>query len=280
MHERDQINTFIDALASYDGFPPFSDAKLPIDPGSGRIVIVAEDDAILAVGASASHLQSDGSIHSALETAVQPVMRFSAFEGAVLDASLRLVAKSDSFSVWSRRSTLGEALVERGFVESRVLDFLVVDLPIHPINAPEVDERIRTYVAGDTQSLISVNRAAFAGHREAAGLDAEGMEALRSEAWFDGDGIFLAENEGVDGFCWTKVHPNGDGEIFRIAVAPTDQGSGIGAALLHAGFRYLAGRSDVLRGVLWVDRANAHAVRLYRSFGMERERSNSEFIPG
>ena len=121
---------------------------------------------------------------------------------------------------------------------------------------------------------------AFEGHTEAAALDVKELDGYRREPWFDSDGFFIAEGNGVAGFCWTRVHPNGDGEIFRIAVDPEHQGSGVGMALLHAGFDYLTGRSDVERGVLWVDRTNSTAVSLYRSLGMERERSNTEFVPG
>ncbi len=76
------------------------------------------------------------------------------------------------------------------------------------------------------------------------------------------------------------IHPSGDGEIFRIAVDPQNQGRGLGIALLVAGFTYLAGRSDVQRGVLWVDAENKPALALYRSIGMTRDGSNREFSPG
>jgi mycothiol synthase len=277
MPKQDQIVAFIDKLANYDGFAPFSDAKLPINLGSDRIVVIADGDEVTAIGAIATHTQSDGSVRVALETAVQPVMRFPAFEGAALDASLRAVDGSLPLSVWSSRSSLDAALGERGFMAARVLDFMVVDLPIE---AQVDDDRIRGFLPSDLEAMVSVNRAAFEGHREAASLDTGEMGRYRSEPWFNEEGIFIAESGGVAGFCWTRVHPNGDGEIFRIGVAPVHQGSGLGSALLKAGFDYLAHRSDVARGVLWVDRSNVAAIGLYASMGMERERSNAEFTPG
>jgi mycothiol synthase len=130
--------------------------------------------------------------------------------------------------------------------------------------------------------MIALNQATFADHREAGSLDTEEMSRYQSEPWFDADGIFIVEDqEGTAvGFCWTKVHPSGDGEIFRIAVDPQNQGRGLGVALLDAGFSYLAGQNDVQRGVLWVDAANKPALALYRSIGMTRDGSNREFSPG
>ena len=279
MSQRDQIAEFIEMLTRYDGVAPLSDAKLPIDPGSGRIVLVAENDGVMAIGAAASHAQSDGTVHMELETATRPVMRFAPFEGAVLDAAFPLLDGSDSYSVWSSRSSLDAALTERGFTVNRVLDFLVGDLPLTSMGTSH-DHRIRTFSSEDGKAVTLVNRSAFEGHREAEALDVEELERYRCEPWFDADGFFIAESDGIAGFCWTKVHPNGDGEIFRIAVDPEHQGAGVGTALLGAGFNYLAKRPDVRRGVLWVDRSNLTAVTLYRSLGMKRERSNTEFVPG
>ncbi len=278
MSEHDQIVDFIQHLASYDGYPPFSDAKLPLDRESGSVVVVTEQDSVVGMGAVGSHRQNDGSMHLEVETAVRPVMRFPAFEGSVLDASLPLVQGAASFSVWSNRSSLDTALIERGFHITRVLDFLVVEFPLSlEAQRPGTKTSIRTFRPEDIDGIISVNRAAFIDHTEAASLNASVFAGYMSEPWFDADGLFIADGDGCAGFCWTKVHDNGDGEIFRIAVAPDHRGSGIGFALLKAGFDYLACRQDVTRGVLWVDRSNTDAMGLYTSFGMERERSIREF---
>jgi mycothiol synthase len=281
MSQRDQIAAFLEQLTLHDGFVPFSDAKLPVDPAAGRAVMIAEDGVIMALGAVASHTQSDGSEHWALETAVQPGMRFPAFEAAVLDASLALVAQTETFSVWSRRSSLDVALTDRGFVANRTIEFLVVELPLKTQSPRTETHRIRTFNEGDVAEMIAVNHAAFKDHREAGALDTEEMGRYQSDSWFDADGIFIAHDrkESAVGFCWTKVHPKGDGEIFRIAVDPEHQGRGLGLALLSSGFDYLSGRPDVGRGVLWVDAGNTRATALYRSIGMTRDASNREFSP-
>jgi mycothiol synthase len=143
-----------------------------------------------------------------------------------------------------------------------------------------VDSSIRTFARGDVEAVTLVNRAAFHDHREAAGLDVDEMNRYLSEPWFDADGLFIADQDGVVGFCWTRVHPGGDGEIFRIAVNPSHQCMAVGRGLRQAGFSYLDADPQVRRGVLWVDRSNTQAISLYRSLGMERERSIREFVPG
>ena len=49
-------------------------------------------------------------------------------------------------------------------------------------------------------------------------------------------GFLLAwDGERLAGFCWTKVHDDGRGEIYILAVVPGSQGRGLGRALLLAG---------------------------------------------
>jgi mycothiol synthase len=278
MSRHDQIDSFVETLAEHDGFAPFSDEKLPSLRSHESSVLVAEDGDIVGIGVVATHPQSDGSVHTSLETAVLPAMRFPAFEGAVLDASLLLIPAPAPLGVWSNRTTLDTALAGRGFTAMRVLDYLAVDLPLNSVwRSRGRSNPIRAFESSDVDQIVSMNNAAFVDHKEASSLSAERMREYMVADWFDADGLFVA-NSGIGvGFCWTRVHDNGDGEIFRIAVRPQYQGTGVGFDLLRAGFEYLASRIDVRRGVLWVDRSNLGAVDLYRSIGMELQRSNTEF---
>ena len=89
-------------------------------------------------------------------------------------------------------------------------------------------------------------------------------------AWWTGD-------DGLAGFCWTKVHPDGDGEVYRIGVTAAHRGSGLGKALLLDGYAHLFSREDVERGSLWVDEENEVALNLYRGIGMSVARFTTEF---
>ncbi len=130
----------------------------------------------------------------------------------------------------------------------------------------------------DISDVIALNRAAFSSHREAASLDEAELRRLLGREGLGPGGFLILEESGEKvGFCWTRVHKNGDGEIFRIAVSPKHQGRGLGRSLVLAGFAYLAERSDVSRGTLWVDLNNAPAVLLYESLGMTQGSINREF---
>ena len=91
-------------------------------------------------------------------------------------------------------------------------------------------------------------------------------------------GLLIVEDaDGILGFCWTRFHERGEGEIFRIAVSPTNQGRGIGGALVLAGFDHLARTEHASKGTLWVDLSNTAALGLYRRLGMREVRFNREF---
>jgi mycothiol synthase len=92
-------------------------------------------------------------------------------------------------------------------------------------------------------------------------------------------GLLIVEDaDEILGFCWTRVHEGGEGEIFRIAVNPDNQGRGIGRALVLAGYDHLAQDELVSKGTLWVDVSNKAALGLYRQLGMQEIRFNREFV--
>jgi len=276
----EQVSGFISDLTERDGYPPFSDAKLVALGDADSCVLIVDDDVIRAVGAIAEHTHDDGTKHVAAETAVHWSMRYPEFEEAVLGATLDLAGSREPVSVWSMRPSLDRALEEKGFEVARTLAYLVVDLPVKVVDESRSGHLvIRTFTPGDVSDLVDLNTSAFRGHREAATLTSGDVEALCREPWFDPQGLILVEDAaGLAGFCWTRVHPNGDGEIYRIGVASERQGSGVGRVALQEGFNYLAAQPEVTRGTLWVDTANEKAMHLYESTGMVRERVNREFV--
>jgi mycothiol synthase len=176
--------------------------------------------------------------------------------------------------VWShgRSSRLGAVLESHGFTPVRELHQLRRSLTdsVEVPPAPDgVD--IRPFSPGyDEDFWLAVNAAAFANHPEQGRWTREDIEARESEPWFDPSGFLLAWRGGeLVGFHWTKIHPDGAGEVYVIGVAPQAQGLGLGGVLLQRGLAHLRARgcAEVL---LYVDGDNTGAMRLYERSGFHR----------
>lgn len=269
------LSTFLRRLESEDGYPPLSEAKVVSMGNPDRFVTVEDDASIVAVGAAAEHATPSGQGHWSIETAVDGSLRFKEFEEAVLDRALSLVPSAAQHTVWSRRTSLDAALESAGFEALRSLANMEVPLPLESSEVAETTPM----GAGAEQKLIAINALSFAGHPEAASLDREELAVLMAQGWFDREGVrFHESGEGVDAFCWTKVHPGGIGEIYRIGVAPGAQGQGLGRSMVVAGFDYLQRERGCRLGRLWVDESNEAAMRLYKSLDMETLARNREFV--
>lgn len=268
-----RVHAFLAAIEAEDGYPGLSEAKMATLGDDRRTVVIAEGDDVVAVGVVARHAHADGSSHAAIETAVARSMAFPAFEGHVLSQALD-TAPEGPVSVWSRRVSLDRALETAGFAARRSLNHMAVDLPLAATTPGLAD---RSLDENEIDDLVRINNAAFASHREAGTLTTDDVHALREEPWFSLEGIRVLGATELRAFCWTKVHPNGDGEIYRIAVDPAHQGQGLGREALYAGYRHLASIAEVQRGTLWVDAANTGAMRLYESIGMRIVTTNREF---
>ncbi|HSJ72544.1 MAG TPA: GNAT family N-acetyltransferase [Acidimicrobiia bacterium] len=270
------IAGFLDDVERRTGREPLSEAKRRRLRGApSDTVLITDDEGLAAIAVSVPYAQGDGSTHWEVETVVRSDMAFAAFESMVVKQAIPSVPRGAPASIWSSRPSLTTALTDLGLKRIRRLLHMVVPLPVTLEYRSSV---IRAYRAEDIGAILDIHRAAFEGHREVASLDREGFEEIARSPWFDDAGIVVATDDGtVTGFCWTKVHPNGDGEIYRIAVDPGHHGEGFGRSLLGAGLDLLSGRSDVTRGTLWVDDANVKAVELYESVGMVTEAENLEF---
>jgi mycothiol synthase len=124
----------------------------------------------------------------------------------------------------------------------------------------------------DEDRWIALNALAFESHPEQSEVGHHELSARMSESWFDPEGFLLVEDdEGLAGFCWTKVHDDpwgSSGEIYVIGVAPRCAGRGIGRFAVAAGLEHLrsVGITDAF---LYVEAGNDVAVSLYRSLGFE-----------
>ena len=173
--------------------------------------------------------------------------------------------------VWShgRRSRLRTVLPAHGFSPVRELYQLRRPLTDLPDDPPLPDGVIvRAFERGrDEDAWLAINASAFAGHPEQGRWRRPDLEARMAEPWFDPAGFLLAERGSeLVGFHWTKIHPDGTGEVYVLGISPAAQGAGLGNALLVRGLRHLAKRGcpTVL---LYVDGDNPAALRLYARAG-------------
>ncbi|QLQ11660.1 MAG: mycothiol synthase [Nocardioidaceae bacterium] len=129
---------------------------------------------------------------------------------------------------------------------------------------------IRTYQEGDEAAFLQVNAAAFAQHPEQGALTADGLHERLSSPGLGPEGFFVAEIDGsLAGFHWTKLHPDGRGEVYVIGVTPAAQGRGLGNTLMARGLEHLAQSTRGADVLLYVEADNEPAVALYSKLGFE-----------
>ncbi|WP_375501876.1 mycothiol synthase [uncultured Jatrophihabitans sp.] len=239
-------------IEAEDGAPPLSDQAIA-QLGDPAVTHLVAHDGERLVG----YAQRDG---DSLEIAAAP--------DAVLD--LLDAAGDGPLLVWShgRGSRLQAPLEQAGFVRDRELHQLrrpIDDEHPLPPDPPLTDDiAVRAFVPGtDDDAWLALNAAAFNHHPEQGGWDERDLQARMAESWFDPAGFLLAERPGaLVGFHWTKIHPDGIGEVYVLGVSPDAQGLGLGRALLVRGLRHLAGRGCPAV-LLYVDGDNAAAMHLY-----------------
>ena len=119
----------------------------------------------------------------------------------------------------------------------------------------------------DDAAWLTLNAKAFAHHPEQGRMTQADLSARMAEPWFDPAGFLIAEQDGVMiGYHWTKVHPDGLGEVYVLGVDPDRHGGGLGRALTRAGLKHLYDRG--LRTVLlYVESDNGPALAVYRGLG-------------
>jgi mycothiol synthase len=252
----DEVRTLINTVRHRDGPPPLSDhAMLLLTEAQPRLRhLVARADSALTG-------------YAQLDEDTAEIADLAGASDALLAA---LEPMAPRLVVWShgKRSPVAAAAVARGYVKHRTLWQLhrtLADLPHQPVPAGVT---LRSFVPGqDEDAWLALNAAAFADHAEQGRWTRVDVEAREAEPWFDPAGFLLAERDGaLVGFHWTKVHPDGTGEVYVLGVSPRAQSGGLGLALLSAGLEHLAARGvrDVL---LYVDDSNAAAMGLYRRYG-------------
>jgi mycothiol synthase len=247
------VRALVERVAHEDGRVPLSDQALTeLDSSAVRHTVARDGDAVVG------YAQRDG---VSLEIVALP---------EAVDALLDALGEAD-VRVWShgRRSRLATALRQRGLTAVRELHRLRMPLssPIETAAVPD-GVTVRAFVTGvDEDAWVQLNAVAFASHPEQGKWTRADLEARERESWFDPSGFLMAWRDGeLVGFHWTKIHPDGAGEVYVIGVAPTAQGLGLGRVLLELGLASLQQRGcrDVL---LYTDGDNTRARHLYERTG-------------
>ncbi|HEU0087087.1 MAG TPA: mycothiol synthase [Pseudonocardiaceae bacterium] len=151
--------------------------------------------------------------------------------------------------------------------------------PVAPRPLPD-GLRLRPFVPGqDEPAVVRVNNRAFAWHPEQGRWDVGELAVRQAQPWFDPAGFLLAVDgeDRLRGFHWTKVHPEGCGEVYVIGIEPSAQGIGLGGALIVAGLAYLRDRG-LAEVLLYVEADNAAALRTYRKLGFRPHHTDVEFL--
>ena len=280
----DEILHLIDAATAIEGHRPVGEHKYShLAVGAQQWVgVMAYDDDRL-VGYAHTRWNSAGvTPRMAVEVVVHP-------DYYGLDVATRLLQETRSvlaragggvLFLWVHRvEDSSDTLAARlGFEVQRELAFMARPLPEpppHPAWPPGVE--VRAYRPDvDDDEFLRVNNAAFKGHPENGGWDAEDFAQRRALDWFDAAGLLMAwDGDRLVGFHWTKWHSHESeevpahepvGEVYVLGVDPVMQGTGLGRALLRAGLRHLYDRA-CRQSILYVDCANTGAVKLYESEG-------------
>lgn len=273
-----QIKALINAATLVDEMAPLSEHVLiHINLGDGTF-----DEHILATSKSGElvgylHLdKSDEVSGPVVEVVVHPQFRGQQVGTQLVqfamnrlhDNRLRLWAHGELISAYALAKKLG-------FTKARELwqmrRSLYAELP--KLELP-VNTKIRSFnVSKDKDNWLDLNAKVFADHPEQGRLDQAGLSIRLSEKWFKPDGFLISTDDhgNFTGYNWTKIHGNSIGhsaigEIYVLGVAPQMRSTGLGRALAIAGLEYLRGEG-LAAAMLYVDRDNTSAVKLYESIG-------------
>ncbi len=293
--QTDAVLGLIQAAADADGVDPLSEHGLLRvrhgDPGHGSDVLATADGQIAGYAYLDEPDPAEGSEVTG-ELVVHPGHRRKGV-GAALARELLARAQGHPVRVWAHGDLAAAAALARSarFERFRALWQMRRPLPqggpgggLPPEDnePPEVafpaGTTLRTFRPGqDEDEWLRLNARAFAKHPEQGSWTRRDVELRENEPWFDPAGFFIAEHDGaMTGYHWTKVHPDGLGEVYVVGVDPDAHGGGLGKALTAAGLRYLRDRGlpEVL---LYVDEENTAAISMYQHLGFTRWRADAMY---
>jgi len=220
-----------------------------------------------------------------MELAVDPEHRSPETFLDLFNAGIAEVARrgGSALRAWLFQPQLAEVALRAGFEPERELLKLERQLPggFHrdrpDANLPK-GIHLASFVSGhDEQAWLEVNNAAFADHPENGRWTLEILKNRMSQSWFRPDELLMAwDGSNLAGFCWVKRGDRG-GEIYVVAVAPKNQGAGLGRALVLQGLSVMEAKGDRV-AILYVDANNHRALGLYRSLGFYVDHVDRSFV--
>lgn len=273
------VREFLLAVRATDGRPEVTpDGPVPREFRGGRHLVAAVGDRLLGY----AHLDTGGDAfgRQVAEVLVRPRDRGRGL-GTALVAEVRAHAPAD-VRFWSHGDDPAAARIAERLGMARVRELWQMRLDFAdplPEAAWPAGISVRAFRPGhDEDAVVAVNKRAFDWHPEQGALTAADIAATEAEPWFDADGFFLAVDpaDRVVGFHWTKVHPDGVGEVYVVGVDPDAQGGGLGRALTLAGLAHLRNRG-LTSVILYVEADNAPAVAVYRRLGFARSAADIQY---
>jgi len=283
-----QVGSVLDlvaAAADADQIAPLSEhGMLRVQhgtPDQGHDVVISAADGSLA-GYAYLDPPTSGDPEPAGELVVHPAWRRRGL-GAALAAALIGAADRRPLRVWAHGDLPAAAALARsaGFERFRALWQLRRPLtdPL-PAAGFGAGVRLRTFRTGqDEEQWLRINSRAFAKHPEQGSWTGRDLDLREQEPWFDPDGFFIAEDTrdgAMLGFHWTKIHPDGVGEVYVVGIDPDAQGRGLGRSLTLAGLHYLRERG-VREVMLYADEENTAAISMYRKLGFVPTRADAMY---
>ncbi|MFC6880122.1 MULTISPECIES: mycothiol synthase [Actinomadura] len=268
-----QVVALVDAAARADGVGPLSEHSLLALRGGGPGFTVSDGGSVVAY-ARLDPATDDESASG--ELVVHPGHRRRGHGRALLRALLR--EAGGPLRVWAHGDLPAAAKLASSEGLDRVRALFQMRRPAaEPLPPVQIADgvRVRPFEVGrDEQAWLEVNARAFADHPEQGAWTIDDLRGREAEDWFDPEGFFLAERTTVEpgrlvGFHWTKIHPDGLGEVYVVGVDPSAQGLGLGRTLTLTGLHHLRDRG-VPQILLYVDESNTSAARLYESLGFTR----------
>ena len=274
------IDQLLAACRLADGHAALGEHKyLSLLSGSGATAAFVEvqDDRVVAY----LHLSENADAGGwTFETAVHPGFRTPERLAVVVERAIDEAADREGTTLrtWIYNATWPDSLSAHGFRPDRELRQLRVQLPVPAPQFPDGVRLDRFQPGVDEATWLAMNNEAFAGHPENGSWTLEILADRQAQPWWDPAGILMAwHDESLVGFCWTKDHGDGIGEIYVIAVRPDAQRMGLGRALTGGGLEYLHERGCHV-GMLYVDAANSGAMAMYEAMGFDLHHVDQSMI--